>query len=51
MQATCTTAGTLTLTPVITSGVAGRPAPTQVQTQAVPTNVAKAVLDDSAAQV
>jgi len=51
MQATCTTAGTLALTPVITSGVAGRPAPTQVQTQAVPTNVAKAVLDDSAAQV
>ena len=51
MQATCTTAGTLTLTPVITSGVAGKPAPTQVQTQAVPTNVAKAVLDDSAAQV
>lgn len=51
MQATCATAGTLTLTPVITSGVAGKPAPTQVQTQAVPTNIAKAVLDDSAAQV
>ena len=51
MQCTATTAGTLSLTPVITSGVAGKPMPTQVQTQPVPTNVAQAVLDDSAAQV
>ena len=51
MQCTATTAGTLTLTPVITSAIAGKPAPSQVQTQPVPTNVAKAALDDSAAQV
>jgi len=51
MQITAATAGTLSLTPVITSGFAGKPQPAQVQTQAVPTNTAKAVLDDSAAQV
>lgn len=51
MQITATTAGTLSLTPVIVSPIAGKPAPTQVQTQAVPTNVAQAVLEDSAATV
>ena len=51
MQVTATGGGTLTLTPVITSGIAGKPQPTQTQTQRVPTNVAKAVLDDSAASV
>ena len=51
MQITAGAAGTLTLTPVITSGIAGKPRAAQVQTQSVPTNVAKAVLDDSAAQV
>ena len=51
MQITAATAGTLSLTPVITSGIAGKPAPAQIQTQAVPTNIAKSVLADSAAQV
>ena len=51
MQVTAASARTLSLTPVITSGIAGKPAPAQVQTQSVQTNVAKAVLDDSAAQV
>ena len=51
MQVTAASARTLSLTPVITSGIAGKPAPAQVQTQAVKTNVAKSVLDDSAAQV
>ncbi len=51
MQITATTAGTLSITPVITSAIAGRPQPASVQTQSVPTNVSQAVLDDSAAQV
>jgi len=51
MQVTANAGGTLSVTPVITSPIAGKPAPAQVQTQSVPTNVAKAVLDDSAAQV
>ena len=51
MQVTAASARTLSLTPVITSGIAGKPQPAQVQTQSVQTNVAKAVLDDSAAQV
>jgi hypothetical protein len=51
MQVTANAGGTLSVMPVITSPIAGIPAPSQVQTQAVPTNVAKAVLDDSAAQV
>lgn len=51
MQVTAATARTLSLTPIITSGIAGKPQPAQMQTQSVPTNVAKAVLDDSAAQV
>ncbi len=50
LQVTATTARTLTLTPVIVSGVSGKPAPAQVQTQPVPTNVGKAILADSAAQ-
>ena len=51
MQVTANAGGTLSVTPIITSPIAGKPAPAQVQTQSVPTNVAKAVLDDSAAQV
>ena len=51
MQVTANAAGNLTVTPVITSPIVGKPAPTQVQTQSVSTNVSKAVLDDSAAQV
>ena len=51
MQVTANAGGTLSVTPVITSPIAGKPAPAQIQTQSVPTNVAKAVLDDSAAQV
>ena len=51
MQVTAASARTLSLTPVITSSISGKPAPAQVQTQSVQTNVAKAVLDDSAAQV
>ncbi len=49
MQITAASARTLSLTPVITSGIAGKPQPAQVQTQSVATNVAKAVLDDSQA--
>ena len=51
MQITANAGGTLSVTPVITSPIAGKPAPAQVQTQSVPTNGATAVLDDSAAQV
>jgi len=51
MQVTAASARVLSLTPVLTSGIAGKPAPAQIQTQAVQTNTAKAVLDDSAAQV
>ena len=50
MQVTATTAGTLSATPIITSPIAGKAAPAAVQTEAVPTNVAKAVLDSSGAQ-
>ena len=51
MQVTAASARVLSVTPVLTSGIAGKPGATQVQTQAVQTNTAKAVLDDSAAQV
>jgi len=51
MQVTANAGGTLSVTPVITSPIVGKPAPAQVQTQKVATNVASAVLDDSAAQV
>jgi len=50
MQVTAATAGTLSATPVITSPIAGKPQPAQVQTEAVPTNVAKSVLESSGAQ-
>ena len=50
MQVTATTAGTLSATPVITSPIAGKAAPAQVQTEPVPTNVAKSVLEASGAQ-
>jgi hypothetical protein len=50
MQVTAATAGTLSATPVITSPIAGKPQPAQVQTETVPTNVAKSVLDASGAQ-
>ena len=51
MQVTANAGGTLSVTPVITSPIVGKPAPAQTQTQKVATNVAAAVLDDSAAQV
>lgn len=51
MQVTANAGGTLSVTPVITSPIVGKPAPAQTQTQKVSTNVAAAVLDDSAAQV
>ena len=50
MQVTADAGGTLSATPVITSPIAGKPAPAQVQTQSVPTNIADAVLEDSGAQ-
>lgn len=51
MQVTATTAGTLSATPVITSPIAGKAAPAQVQTEAVPTNIAKSVLSASGASL
>ena len=50
MQVTANAANTLSITPVITSPIAGKPAPAQVQTEAVPTNTAKSVLAASGAQ-
>jgi len=50
MQITADAGGTLSVTPLLTSPIAGKPAPEQVQTQSVPTNVAAAVLADSGAQ-
>jgi len=51
MQVTAATgSGTLSATPVITSPIAGKPQPAQVQTESVPTNVARSVLDASGAQ-
>ena len=50
MQVTATGANTLSVTPVMTSPIAGKPAPAQVQTEAVPTNIAKSVLAASGAQ-
>ena len=50
MQVTANAANTLSLTPVMTSPIAGKPAPAQVQTEAVPTNIAKSVLAASGAQ-
>ena len=50
MQITTTAAETFTFTPVIVSGIAGKPQPGAVQTQAVPTSVSKAILSVSDAQ-
>lgn len=50
MQVTANAANTLSVTPVLTSPIAGKPAPAQVQTESVPTNIAKSVLSASGAQ-
>ena len=50
MQVTANAANTLSVTPVLTNPISGKPAPAQVQTEAVPTNVAKSVLAASSAQ-
>ena len=50
MQITANAANTLSVTPVLTSPIAGKPAPAQVQTESVPTNTAKSVLAASGAQ-
>ena len=50
MQVTANAGGTLSITPVMTSPIAGKPAPAQVQTETVPTNIAKSVLAASGAQ-
>jgi hypothetical protein len=50
MQITTPAAETFTFTPVIVSGIAGKPQPGAVQTQAVPTSVSKAILSVSDAQ-
>ena len=50
LQVTANAANTLSITPVLTSPIAGKPAPAQVQTESVPTNIAKSVLSASGAQ-
>jgi len=50
MQVTATGANTLSVTPVLTNPISGKPAPAQVQTEPVPTNIAKSVLASSGAQ-
>ena len=50
MQVTANAANTLSITPVLTSPIAGKPAPAQVQTESVPTNIAQSVLAASGAQ-
>ena len=50
MQVTANAANTLSVTPVLTSPIAGKPAPAQTQTETVPTNIAKSVLASSGAQ-
>ena len=50
MQVTAGAAGTLSVTPVLTNPITGKPAPAQVQTESVPTNTAKSVLAASGAQ-
>ena len=50
MQVTANAANTLSVTPVLTNAISGKPAPAQVQTEAVPTNIAKSVLAASSAQ-
>ena len=49
MQITAASARVLSLTPVITSPIVGKPQPAQMQTVAIPTNVSKAVVEDSQA--
>mgnify|MGYP006115647377 FL=1 len=50
MQVTANAANTLSVTPVLTNPISGKPAPAQVQTESVPTNTAKSVLAASGAQ-
>ena len=50
MQVTANAANTLSITPVLTNPISGKPAPAQVQTESVPTNTAKSVLAASGAQ-
>ena len=50
MQVTANAANTLSVTPVLTNPISGKPAPAQVQTESVPTNIAKSVLSASGAQ-
>ena len=50
MQVTANAANTLSVTPVLTSPLAGKPAAAQTQTESVPTNIAKSVLAASGAQ-
>ena len=51
MQVTANAANTLSVTPVLTSPIAGKPAPAQTQTESVPTNIAKSVLSASGASL
>jgi hypothetical protein len=51
MQVTANAGGTLSITPILTNSISGKPAPAQVQTETVPTNVAKSVLAASGAQL
>ena len=50
MQVTANAANTLSVTPVLTNPISGKPAPAQVQTESVPTNTAKSVLAATGAQ-
>ena len=50
LQVTANAANVLSITPVLTSPISGKPAPAQVQTESVPTNTAKSVLAASGAQ-
>ena len=51
LQLTATAARTVSIIPVIVAPISGKPAPAQVQTLAVPTNVSTSILDDSKAEV
>jgi len=51
MQVTANAANTLSVTPVLTSPISGKPAPAQTQTESVPTNIAKSVLSASGASL
>ena len=50
MQVTANAANVLSVTPVLTNAISGKPPPAQVQTESVPTNIAKSVLAASGAQ-